>query len=449
MLNIVIAGRPNVGKSTLFNRLIKKDLSIVSEEAGTTRDYKEYEAEIADISFKLTDLAGLEFSKKDKIIGLVNKLIHRCIDKANIILMVIDANVGITSEDVKISNLLKKTSKPVILLGNKSEKKNIQFKVSEGWSLGLGPPIVFSALHGIGIDDLYERIKELENKKTILKQKPQLINTNNRESIKIAFVGKPNTGKSTLINKLLGYERMITSNQSGTTHDSIELAFKWKSNNFTLIDTAGMRKKSKLKKDLEYRFVGSSLKAIKHTNIAILVIDGTDELNKQDLSIARWIIEEGRALILCINKWDLIIHKQEVFNNFYKRLQKSLPEMSKSQIVKSSGLLGSGVDELLNLSIDIYKNWNERLKTSMLNDWFSKIIEGHPPPLAASKKRIKLQFISQVKSRPPTFVIFSNYSNDLPNSYVTYIKSKLRDHFQLFGVPLRIKIKKKNNPYVN
>ena len=449
MLNIVIVGRPNVGKSTLFNRLIKKDLSIVSEEAGTTRDYKEYEAEIADIKFKLTDLAGLDFSKKDKIILLINKFIHKCIDNSNIILMVIDANVGITSDDVKISNLLRKTNKPVILLGNKSEKKNIQFKVSEGWSLGLGPPIVFSALHGIGIDDLYERIKEFENKKTILNLKKLPTNIHNNPSIKIAFVGKPNTGKSTLINKLLGYERMITSKESGTTHDSIELAFKWKNNNFTLIDTAGMRKKSKLKEDLEYRFVGSSLKAIKHTNIAILVVDGTDELNKQDLSIARWIIEEGRALILCINKWDLIINKQEVFNNFYKRLQRSLPDMSKSQIVKSSGLLGLGIDEILNLSVDIYKNWNERLTTSILNNWFSKIIEDHPPPLASSKKRIKLQYISQVKSRPPTFVIFSNYSDDLPNSYITYIKSKLRDHFQLFGVPLRIKIRKKKNPYIN
>ena len=447
MLNIIIVGRPNVGKSTLFNRLIKKNLAVISEKAGTTRDYKEFEAEIADIKFNLTDQAGFEFDQKDKVISFINKSIYLNIEKADIIIMVFDSVVGITSEDKKISKILKKYNKEIILLGNKSENNNIQYRVSEGWSLGLGEPIAFSALHGVGIDELYNRIKEF-----ITPEKeqdfPKSINAKNKSPhIKITFVGKPNTGKSTLINTLLGYERLVTSPESGTTHDSIEMNFEWNKIQFTLIDTAGLRRKSKVKESLEYKIVGASLKAIKNTNIAILVVDGTEDLNKQDLSIARWVIEEGRALILCINKWDLIIKKQEVFNKFFNRLQRSLPEMSKSQIIKSSGKIGLGIDEILKLSVVLYDNWNERLKTSILNNWFAKIIEDHPPPLAKSGKRIKLQYISQVKSRPPTFVVFANFSDDLPDSYIRYIKSKLTDNFELYGVPLRLKIRKKKNPY--
>jgi len=447
MLNIIIVGRPNVGKSTLFNRLIKKNLAVISEKAGTTRDYKEFEAEIADIKFNLTDQAGFEFDQKDKVISFINKSIYLNIEKADIIIMVFDSVVGITSEDKKISKILKKYNKEIILLGNKSENNNIQYRVSEGWSLGLGEPIAFSALHGVGIDELYNRIKEF-----ITPEKeqdfPKSINEKNKNPhIKITFVGKPNTGKSTLINTLLGYERLVTSPESGTTHDSIEMNFEWNKIQFTLIDTAGLRRKSKVKESLEYKIVGASLKAIKNTNIAILVVDGTEDLNKQDLSIARWVIEEGRALILCINKWDLIIKKQEVFNKFFNRLQRSLPEMSKSQIIKSSGKIGLGIDEILKLSVVLYDNWNERLKTSILNNWFAKIIEDHPPPLAKSGKRIKLQYISQVKSRPPTFVVFANFSDDLPDSYIRYIKSKLTDNFELYGVPLRLKIRKKKNPY--
>ena len=447
MLNIIIVGRPNVGKSTLFNRLIKKNLAVISEKAGTTRDYKEFEAEIADIKFNLTDQAGFEFDQKDKVISFINKSIYLNIEKADIIIMVFDSVVGVTSEDKKISKILKKYNKEIILLGNKSENNNIQYRVSEGWSLGLGEPIAFSALHGVGIDELYNKIKELITPKKE-QDFPKSINTQNiNPNIKITFVGKPNTGKSTLINTLLGYERLVTSPESGTTHDSIEMNFEWNKVQFTLIDTAGLRRKSKVKESLEYKIVGASLKAIKNTNIAILVVDGTEDLNKQDLSIARWVIEEGRALILCINKWDLIIKKQEVFNKFFNRLQRSLPEMSKSQIIKSSGKIGLGIDEILKLSVVLYDNWNERLKTSILNNWFAKIIEDHPPPLAKSGKRIKLQYISQVKSRPPTFVVFANFSDDLPDSYIRYIKSKLTDNFELYGVPLRLKIRKKKNPY--
>ena len=442
MLNIVIVGRPNVGKSTLFNRLIKKNISIISEKAGTTRDYREFDAEIADIKFNLTDHAGFEFNQKNQLISFINKSIYKNLEKANIILMVFDSVVGVTSEDKKISKILKKFNKPTILLGNKSENASVKYQVSEGWSLGLGTPIAFSALHGVGIDELYSRINEFTTP-----QKEQDLLSNKNQNIKIAFVGKPNTGKSTLINTLLGYERLVTSSESGTTHDSIEIDFEWNKNKFKLIDTAGLRRKSKVKENLEYKFVGASLNAIKNTNIAILVLDGTEDLNKQDLSIARWVIEEGRALILCINKWDLIEKKQEVFNNFFSRLKRSLPEMSKSQIIKSSGRVGIGIDELLQLSVEIYENWNKRLKTSVLNNWFEKIIQNHPPPLSKSGKRIKLQYISQVKSRPPTFVIFGNFSDDLPGSYLRYIKSKLTDYFKLYGVPLRIKIRKKKNPY--
>ena len=335
MLNIVIVGRPNVGKSTLFNRLAKKNISIVSEVTGTTRDYREFETSIADLKFKITDLAGFEFNFKDELINSINDMIYEQIEKSNLIIMMFDASVGITSDDMHISKFLKKEKKIVILLGNKSEKINSKYNVSEGWSLGFGDPIPFSAVHGNGIDELYERIKieikrPLHNKDEDIEDK----NSTKQSSIKITFIGKPNTGKSTLINKLLGYNRMITSSLSGTTHDSIEIDFVWKNSKFTIVDTAGMRKKAKIKEELEYKFVGSSLQAIKLTNIAVLVLDSSEELNKQDLSIARWVIEEGRALILCLNKWDLIQEKQKTFDKLLLRLNRSLPNMTNSTIVK-------------------------------------------------------------------------------------------------------------------
>ena len=448
MMNIVIVGRPNVGKSTLFNRLINKKLSIVSEIQGTTRDYKEFETSIADLKFKITDLAGFEFDFKDELIKSINNMIYDQIKKANLIIMMFDANIGITSEDTRISKFLKKYNKIVILLGNKSEKLNSKYNVSEGWSLGFGEPIPFSAVHGIGVDELYERIKK-EVKRPILNldKKIEENNSNKKSSIKITFIGKPNTGKSTLINRLLGYNRVITSSLSGTTHDSIEMDFVWKNYEFTIVDTAGMRKKSKIKEELEYKFVGSSLQAIKLTNIAVLVLDSSEELNKQDLSIARWVIEEGRALILCLNKWDLIQEKQKTFDKLLSRLNRSLPNMTHSKIVKTSGKLGLGIDNIFEVAIEVYNKWNRRLQTSALNNWFGKVLEEHPPPMSGGK-RIKLQYISQVKSRPPTFIIFCNNPDGLPDSYIRYLTSKLRENFNFEGVPLRINLRKKKNPYV-
>ena len=449
MLKIAIVGRPNVGKSTLFNRLTKNHLSITSDKPGTTRDFREYDASIADIEFTLTDLAGYDFNSKDDLVLRINKTINKCIENSDLIIMMFDALNGITSEDQKFSKLLKKINKPTILLGNKSEKNNLNLLVTEGWSLGFGEPIPFSSLHGKGIEELYDRIKEsFINLKLDYEgiKKEKIININS--PIKVAFVGRPNTGKSTIINRILGYDRMITGSESGTTHDSIELNFKWKKKEYTLIDTGGMRKKSKVTDDLEFKVVGSSLKSIKYANIVILMIDGTKQLNKQDLSIARWIIEEGRALILCLSKWDIIADKQETFNNVIYRIKRSLPEMRQTQIVKSSGLLGLGIDELMNLVEILYSKWNERIQTSILNSWFQDVIEIHPPPLKKGK-RIKLQYISQIKSRPPTFIIFSNIPEGLPDSYIRYIISKLREKFNFFGIPIRIITRKKKNPYLN
>ena len=446
MLNIVIVGRPNVGKSTLFNRLAKKNISIVSEITGTTRDYREFETSIADLKFKITDLAGFEFNFKDELINSINDMIYEQIEKSNLIIMMFDASVGITSDDMHISKFLKKEKKIVILLGNKSEKLNSKYNVSEGWSLGFGDPIPFSAVHGNGIDELYERIK-IETNRSFIVDKNEENYSIQKSSIKIALIGKPNTGKSTLINKLLGYNRMITSPLSGTTHDAVDINIVWGNNNFTFIDTAGMRKKSKIKEGLEYQFVGSSLRAIKLTNIAVLVLDSTEKLNKQDLSIARWVIEEGRALILCLNKWDLINEKQKTFNDFLMRLKRSLPEMEHSKIIKTSGKLSLGINDIFEVSTRVFKQWNRRLQTSALNNWFVKVLQEHPPPLA-SGRRIKLQYISQVKSRPPTFIIFCNNPDGLPSSYSRYLKSKLRENFGFDGVPLRINLRKKKNPYI-
>ncbi len=449
MLKIAIVGRPNVGKSTLFNRLTKNHLSITSDKPGTTRDYREYDASIADIEFTLTDLAGYDFSSKDDLGLRINKTINQCIENSDLIIMMFDALNGITSEDQKFSKLIKKINKPTILLGNKSEKKKLDFLVTEGWSLGFGQPIPFSSLHGKGIEELYERIKEYFIKLKmdyggIAKEKLKNINS----PIKLAFVGKPNSGKSTMINRILGYDRMITGSESGTTHDSIEIDFVWNEKEYQLIDTGGMRKKSKVLDDLEFKVVGSSLRSIKYANIVILMIDGTKQLNKQDLSIARWVIEEGRALILCLSKWDIISNKQETFNSVVHRIKRSLPDMRKTPIVKSSGLLGLGIDELMNLSENLYSKWNARIQTSILNDWFQNVIEIHPPPLKKGK-RIKLQYISQIKSRPPTFIIFSNIPESLPDSYIRYIISKLRENFNFFGIPIRIITRKKKNPYLN
>ena len=453
MLKIAIVGRPNVGKSTLFNRLTGRNLALISEQAGTTMDFREHKASIAEIEFLLTDMAGVELSDKGDLSEKINEQIVNCINETDLVFLLFDVSVGITGEDIQFAKTLKKTKKPIILIGNKSESKERALNVFEGWNLGLGKPIAFSAAHGQGINELYESIKEF----LILKNKSnfgqELIESSINEDIKnshmkITFVGRPNTGKSTLVNNILGYDRMLTGPKSGITHDAIETELNWKGIPFQLIDTAGMRRKSKIFEELEYKTIGDSLRAIKFTNIAVLMLDGREKLNKQDLAIARWVIEEGRALIICINMWDVVNEKEVVFNLLKSRLERSLPQIKGVSVLKISGLLGNGVNQLMVESKKVYEVWNKRITTNVLNKWLENVTEFHPPPMAKGR-RIKLLYISQVKTRPPSFVIFSNQPSYLPISYLRYLTSKLREDFNLTSVPIRLMTRKKDNPYIN
>ena len=450
MLKIAIVGSPNVGKSTLFNRLVGKNDALISSKAGTTRDVREGLGKIGDIEFILYDMAGVETIKKDELTNQINTKIEEIIFLSDTIMLVFDSKLGITSEDVIFSRKLKKLKKNIILLGNKSEGKENTLNFMEGWNLGIGEPISISSAHGLGLNNLYEALKPFIK----IHSNNKFKNYNNEEEnkatllMKVTIVGRPNTGKSTLVNNILGFDRMLTGSESGITHDAIEIPFEWKGKSFSLIDTAGMRRKSKVFEEVEYKIVGDTLKAIKFTNVAVLLIDGRDEINKQDLAIARWVVEEGRALIICINMWDLVKDHNFVFTRLLSRLERSLPQIKGVPVLKISGLLGNGIDELMNQLQYVYKLWNKRISTGKLNTWFENIKDIHPPPIVKGK-RIKLLYIVQVKARPPNFVIFANQPSYLPDSYLRYLTSKLREEFNLYGIPIRINTRKKSNPYVS
>ena len=451
---VAIVGRPNVGKSTLFNRLVGKRLAIVDNEPGVTRDRREGHGRIADMSFGVIDTAGLE-DAKDGLEAVMRDQTGRAVADADVALMVIDARAGLTPLDEHFAGWLRRTETPVILVANKCEHRTGQSGVMEAYALGLGDPIPISAEHGLGMADLFSALApfaEANENSAAAEKKTEA-------PLQLAVVGRPNVGKSTLINRLIGEERVLTGPQSGITRDAVSLSWEFEGHAVRLVDTAGMRRKAKVRKKLESLSVKDGLRAIRFAQVVVLVLDGSlaeadqdarsgdgNILEKQDLAIARQVTDEGRALIIAINKWDLVGDRKKALQGVGERLEKSLPQVRDVPVVAFSALTGGGVGGLMPKVMEAYRVWNRRLATGVLNRWLAEMVERHPPPLAKGR-RVKLRYMTQAKTRPPTFVVFTSRPDALPDAYRRYLVNGLRDAFNIPGVPLRLILRKGENPY--
>jgi len=451
-LKVAIVGRPNVGKSTLFNRLVGKKLALVHDLPGVTRDRKEAEAKYKDLSFKVIDTAGYEEATAGKMEERMWQQTRRAIDESDVVLFLYDARAGIQAYDEHFADLVRKSKKPVILLANKCEGKAQELGVYEAYKLGLGEPLIFSAEHSIGFDELYLELKDYEQKLATetaenIEEKEELSAEElKKRPIQIAIVGRPNVGKSTLVNALLNDERMLTGPEAGLTRDAITSDLAWKGWQLKLVDTAGLRKQAKITGAIEKMSVESTMYAANMAQVVILVLDSDGVLDKQDLTIARKVLDEGRALVIALNKWD-VADKKEALDKLNDRLQTSLTQAEGVPTVTISALKKRGLDKLLSAVIKVYERWNIRIPTAPLNKWFSDVQEQNPAPLGKNKRRIKLKYITQAKTRPPSFFIFSSNPEGLPDSYLRYLTNQLRETFNLKGVPLRITVRKADNPY--
>ena len=460
-LKVAIIGRPNVGKSTLFNRFIGRKVAIVHDMPGVTRDRKEGFAKFYDLKLMVIDTAGYEYSKEDNLEQRMWLQTQRAIDEADVCLFLIDARVGLQPYDEHFADLVRRSGKPVILLANKCEGKAQEDSIHEAYRLGLGEPIPFSAEHGIGLADLYQRLLPL-NKPEEEDEDDEIdftgmsedeINAVNDEKIKakplqLAIVGRPNVGKSTLMNALLNDERMLTGPEAGVTRDAITVNWEWKGHKINLVDTAGLRRHSRVETDVEKMSAANTKHAAFLAQVVILVLDADAVLDKQDLTIARQILDEGRALVIAINKWD-IANRQEALQKLNDKVQTSLAQAEGVPTVTISALKKEGLDKLMSAVFKVYDRWNVRIPTAPLNQWFGDMIDRYPPPLGKNKRRIKLRYITQAKTRPPSFYIFSSNPEGLPDAYLRYLTHSLRENFNLGGIPLRITVRKTSNPYAD
>lgn len=442
-LKVAIIGRPNVGKSTLFNRLAGRKLAIVHDKPGVTRDRKETEATLQDLKLLIIDTAGYEYSNEDNLERRMWDQTKKAIDAADVCLFLYDAREGVQPYDEHFADILRRAHKPVILLANKCEGKIQEDSRFEAYKLGLGEPIPFSAEHGLGMLDLHDALKKYYKKEELQNDKEDI---DKSKPIQLAIVGRPNVGKSTLVNALLKDDRMLTGPEAGVTRDAIALDWEWKGRKIKLVDTAGLRRHSRVSDSLEKMSAASSKHAAFMAQVVVLVLDADAVLDKQDLTIAAQVLEEGRALIIAVNKWDIADRKEAIEKLNYK-LKTSLTQAEGIPTVTISALKNEGLDKLMSAVLKVYDRWNSRIPTAPLNKWFTDMIGAYPPPLGKNKRRIKLRYITQIKSRPPSFVIFSSNPEGLPDSYLRYLTNNLRETFGMGGIPLRINVRKGNNPY--
>lgn len=444
-LKVAIIGRPNVGKSTLFNRLAGRKLAIVHDKPGVTRDRKETEAKLQDLDLLIIDTAGYEYSNEDNLERRMWEQTKKAIDIADVCLFLYDARDGLQPYDEHFADILRKSHKPVVLLANKCEGKFQEDSRFEAYKLGLGEPIPFSAEHGLGMLDLYDALKKHYKEEEEAAKEEEY---SNEKPIQLAIVGRPNVGKSTLVNALLQDDRMLTGPEAGVTRDAISLDWEWKGRKIKLVDTAGLRRHSRVSDSLEKMSAASSKHAAFMAQVVILVLDADAVLDKQDLTIASKVLDEGRALIIAVNKWD-IANRKEAIDKLNYKLKTSLTQAEGIPTVTISALKNEGLDKLMSAVLKVYERWNLRVPTAPLNKWFADMIEAYPPPLGKNKRRIKLRYITQIKSRPPAFVIFSSNPEGLPDSYLRYLTNNLRDTFNMGGIPLRISVRKTDNPYAD
>ena len=436
---VAILGRPNVGKSTLFNRLVGRRLALVDDTPGVTRDRREGEGRIADLGFRVVDTAGLEEAAPASLTGRMQAQTERALDDADVGLLIIDAREGVTEADRHFANWLRRTGKPVVLVANKAEGRAIQPGIGEAYRLGFGDPVPISAEHGEGLAELYERLVPFS-------RSADAVPHEHEKALQLAIVGRPNVGKSTLVNRLIGEERLLTGPEAGITRDAITVDWVWRDRPIRLIDTAGLRRKPRVDGKLEQLSVGDALRAIRFAETVVLVMDSLQPLERQDLTIARLVAEEGRALVLAANKWDVVDEPAAQLKRLRERASISLPQLSGIAIVPVSGLTGVGLDAMMAAVFTAGEIWNRRVSTPDLNRWLAAVQERHPPPLVASRQ-LRLRYITQVNTRPPTFALFASKPGELPDSYRRYLVNALRQDFDLPGTPIRMMLRKGKNPY--
>jgi GTPase len=445
---VAIVGRPNVGKSTLFNRLAGKRLALVDDQPGLTRDRREADATLGSCIVTLVDTAGLESGDK----GLTPRMLRQteaAVAQADLVLFLIDARDGVVATDEMFADLIRGSGKPLILAANKCEGRAAEPGLYEAFSLGLGEPLPISAEHDLGIGELSEAIQQVCQASGETAPNPDAAPEEaTPHKLRIAIVGRPNVGKSTLINALLGEERMITGPESGITRDSIASPLEWDGRSLLLFDTAGLRRKMKVEGRAEELSVGDALKAIRFAESVVLLLDAEQPFEKQDLQIADLIAQEGRALVIAINKWDVVRDRAKRLTALRETCQRLLPQVKGVALVPVSALTGKGLDGLMQAILDADTLWNRRLPTHALNQWLQAAADAHPPP-AHSGRRIKLRYMTQANARPPTFVLFCSRPNGLPESYSRYLVNALRESFDMPGVPIRLNLRKGDNPFAS
>ena len=438
-LKIAIVGRPNVGKSTLFNRLAGKKLAIVDDQPGVTRDRRFGVGRLGDLDLELIDTAGFEDVTDESLEARMRAQTELAVDEADVALFVVDAREGVTPADEIFADVLRRKGKPVVLAANKSESKASESGVLEAFGLGLGEPIPISAEHGEGMADLYAAIAAVapeEGLEEELGEKP----------VRIAIVGRPNAGKSTLVNAIIGEDRLLTGPEAGITRDAIPVDWDWDGRSIRLVDTAGLRRKAKVQEKLEKLSTQDTIRAITFAEVVILVMDATHPFEVQDLQIADLVEREGRGLVFALAKWDLVEDPQARLAEFIEEAQRQLPQVRGAPIVALSAETGRGLDRLMPAVFKVHADWSTKVKTRDLNDWLQMAIQRHPPP-AVNGRRIKPKYMAQTKARPPTFVLFASRADQLPDHYKRYLVNSIRESFELPGVPIRLSVRSNKNPY--
>lgn len=445
---VAIVGRPNVGKSTLFNRLVGKKLALVDDRPGVTRDRREGEARLLGLEFRVIDTAGYEDEDAHTLPGRMRAQTEAAVRDADVALFLIDGREGVTPLDAEIARWLRAGRTPVVVVANKAESRAAEAGILDAYRLGLGDPVPLSAEHGEGVVDLFEALRPLVEREA---EEESAVEEATDSPLKLAIMGRPNAGKSTLVNRMLGEERLITGPEAGITRDAITLDWEWRAKDGTthpvrIVDTAGLRKRAKITDKLEKLSGADARRAMEHAEVVILLLDATRGLEAQDLRIAELVIEEGRALIIAVNKWDVAENASSLFNGIKAALEEGLAQIKGVPVLTVSAKTGKGIDELLLVAFELREQWSRRIGTGELNRWFEAAVEANPPP-APGGKRIKLRYITQVKSRPPSFVVFGTRVGELPESYRRYLLNSMRRELGLGPVPLRLTMRAPKNPF--